>query len=67
MVEDDALYEHPEKHGGLPVLDQRVERLAQEGLEKKKKKAINIICFVRNADRRSEKNGGARCQRVDGF
>jgi hypothetical protein len=32
VVQDDALDEHPEEHGRLAVLDQRVERLAQERL-----------------------------------
>ncbi len=33
VVEDDALDEHPQEHGRLPVLDQRVERLTQERLQ----------------------------------
>ena len=38
VVEDDSLDEHPEEHGRLAVLDQRVERLAKERLEKERRK-----------------------------
>ena len=33
-MQDEALDEHPQEHGRLAVLDQGVERLAEEGLQR---------------------------------
>ena len=48
MVEDDALDEHPQEHCRLPVLDQRVERLTQEGLQKHTKHRFLVNSYLKD-------------------
>ena len=48
MVEDDALDEHPQEHCRLPVLDQRVERLTQEGLQKHIKHRFLVNSYLKD-------------------